>query len=140
MYLVFFFFVLLMYSGSLPTCSLGSFMREAACLAVDAPVLRDDFVVTLRPEFDPSSEGFCGFDIIETDDVHRKSGRDTEGNQRLESTKVLRLDNANHREGATCSRLIPPEIRACAAPAFGIEDSGDLFSTLRGFDHLRSYT
>ena len=107
---------------SLRSCSglVYLFVREALDVASDATHLPDTSVFTVRPL------DALDFEVVVTSQTEEPSRDFHELSTSFMNTKRLSL--------ATGS--IPPTLRACVAPAFGMEDTSALLSTLEDCGHL----
>ena len=95
------------------------FIREALDIASDAMCLPETFVSTIRPARVEEFEV-----LITTVDKNSKFYQHL-SSQFMESKALFIRDG-----------VIPAEIRACVAPAFGIDDTSSLLSTLEDCGHL----
>ena len=95
------------------------FIREAIDIASDAMRLPEASVFTIRPTRVEE------FEVLITT-VNRKSKVYQHLSTQFMESKALYI-----RDG-----VIPAEIRACVAPAFGIDDTSSLLSTLEDCGHL----
>jgi hypothetical protein len=95
------------------------FINEALDISSDARTLPETSVFTIRPERVEE------FEVLVTTHNHKSAEFEKLKSLFMESKELI-IDNGS----------IPPMLRANAAPAFSIEDTSEMLSTLQDYGHL----